>query len=95
MYTKNILRRVLAVLPAVVLQLVWLYILSTWLAPWAAAIDLLLSALALLAVLYLITKQDEGTYKILWLLVLLTAPISGAVLYLLFGNKRTTKPLKR
>lgn len=95
MYVKNIIRRVLAVLPAVLLQLVWFGILFTWLAPWAAAIDLILSILAFLFVLYLVTKQDEGTYKILWLLVILTAPLSGAVLYLLFGNKRTTRPLKK
>ena len=44
------------------------YGVFTWLAPWAALIDLLLSVLAFLFVLYLVTKQDEGTYKILWLL---------------------------
>lgn len=92
---KKIIRRVFSILPAVILQLVWLCILFTWLAPWAEAINLLLSVLSLLFVLYIITKQDEGTYKILWLLVILTAPLSGTVLYLLFGNKRTTKPLRK
>ena len=48
----------------------------------------MLSVLALLFVLYLITKQDESTYKILWLLVILTFPLPGALLYLIFGNKR-------
>ena len=92
---KRMIRRVFSIIPAVMLQLVWLCILFTWLAPWAAAINLLLSVLSLLYVLYIITKQDEGTYKILWLLVILTAPLPGTILYLLFGNKRTTKPLRK
>ena len=95
MYMKKIIRRIFFILPTVILQLVWLYIVFTWLAPWAAAINLLLSVLSFLFVLYIATKRDEGTYKILWLLVILTAPIPGTVLYLLFGNKRTTKPLRR
>lgn len=92
---NRILRRVFTVLPAVLIQALWLYILFTWLAPWATLINAALSVLALLFVLYLITKQDESTYKILWLLVILTFPLPGALLYLIFGNKRTTKPLKK
>ncbi len=92
---EKILRRVLTILPAVLLQLIWLLVLFKWLAPWAVVINGVLGVLALLFVLYIITKQDEGTYKILWLLVILTFPLPGALLYLLFGNKRTTKPLKK
>lgn len=92
---EKILRRVLMVLPAVALQLIWLLVLFKWLAPWAAPINFGLAVLALLFVLYIITKQDESTYKILWLLVILSFPLAGALLYLLFGNKRTTKPLKK
>ncbi len=89
------MRRILTVIPAVIIQALWILALMKWLAPWAAAINFALSLLALLFVLYIITKQDESTYKILWLLVILSFPLVGALLYLCFGNKRTTKPLKR
>ncbi len=92
---NKIIRRVFTVLPAVLLQCLWLFILFRWLAPWAAIINGVLSVLSLLFVLYLITKQDESTYKILWLLVILIFPLPGALLYLIFGNKRTTRPLKK
>ena len=95
MQMNKIVRRVFTVLPAVLLQVLWLLIVFHWLAPWAALISAILSVLALLFVLYLITKQEESTYKILWLLVILTAPLPGALLYLIFGNKRTTRPLKK
>lgn len=91
----KVIRRVFAIIPAVFLQILWIYVLLGWLAPWAAVINGVLSVLALLFVLYIITKRDEGTYKILWLLVILTAPLPGAALYLFFGNKRTTRPLKK
>ena len=91
---RKILMRILAAIPAVLLQILWLTVLFKWLAPWAALINLGLSVLAVLFVLYLITKQGEDTYKILWLLVILPFPVPGAVLYLMFGSKRTTKSLR-
>ncbi len=92
---NKIIRRVLTILPAVALQAVWLFVLFKWLAPWAVPINLILTVLSFIFVLYLITKQDESTYKILWLLIILTFPLPGAFLYLVFGNKRTTRPLKK
>ena len=92
---NKIIRRVLTILPAVLLQAVWLAVLFSWLKPWAGIISFVLSILAFLLVLYIITKQDEGTYKIIWLLLVLTFPLAGALLYLLFGNKRTTRPLQK
>ena len=92
---NKILRRVLIIAPAVLLELFWLFVLFELLAPWTVAIDTVLTVLAFLLVLYLVIKQDESTYKIIWLLVILTFPLGGALLYLVFGNKRTTRPLKR
>ena len=92
---NKVTRRVLTILPAVLLQLVWLAVLFSWLAPWAGAISFVLSVAAFIFVLYIITKQDEGTYKIIWLLLILTFPLPGALLYLVFGDKRTTRPLRK
>ncbi len=92
---NKVLRHILTVLPAALLQLLWLIVVFRWLSPWAGIIQGVLSVLALLFVLYIITKQDESTYKILWLLIILTFPVAGALLYLFFGNKRTTRPLRK
>lgn len=62
-----------------------------WLSPYAAYITLALSVAAVLLVLFIIIKRDETAYKILWLLVILTVPVAGALLYLLFGNRRTAR----
>ncbi len=92
---SKVIRRILAIIPAVIIQVLWMLILMSWLAPYATIVATLLSICTFLFVLYIIIKRDEGTYKILWLLVLLTLPILGAVLYLELGNKRTGLPIQR
>lgn len=91
----KIMRRVLIVIPAVALQVLWHVLLVKWLAPYAPLLVSLLSVAAVFMVLFIVIKRDESTYKLLWLLIILTMPLVGALLYLLFGNKRTAKPLKK
>ena len=92
---SKLLRRILVLIPTVTLQLTWLGVLFTWLAPWSGMILYALSNLSLLVVLYITIRFGESTYKVLWLLVILTFPIPGTILYLCFGNKRTGKGLER
>lgn len=91
----KIMRRVLIVVPAVALQVLWHVLLVKWLVPYAPLIVSLLSVAAVFMVLFIVIKRDESTYKLLWLLIILTMPLVGALLYLFFGNKRTAKPLKK
>lgn len=93
---KSILAsRMVIVIPALALQIFWIVVLVRWLSPYSAVIGTILSALATLFVLYLTSKRDEPSYKILWLIVILSAPVLGALLYIFFGNKKTGRPLKR
>lgn len=89
------LRRILAVLPAVAVEVLLLVVLIKWLSPYAAVINLVLSILSVLLVMYIIWKREESAYRTLWLMVILAFPIPGALLYLIFGNKRTAYPIAR
>ena len=91
----KIMRRVLIVIPVVALQVLWHVLLVKWLSPYAPLLVSLLSVAAFFMVLFIVIKRDESTYKLLWLLIILTMPLVGALLYLFFGNKRTAKPLKK
>lgn len=91
---KKIVRRILSVVPAVCLQILWIFTLLYWLAPYAAIINLLLSFFAILYVLYIMSSRNESTYKTLWLLVILGMPVLGTILYLCFGDKKTARPLQ-
>lgn len=90
---KRIIGRIISIAPALCIQALWYAAIFSWLKPHQGIIDIILSILSFLFVLYVITKRDEGTYKTLWLLIILSLPLLGAFLYLCYGNKRTAKPL--
>ena len=92
---NKVLRRIIALIPAILIQLLWLFVLLRWLSPYAAILNLLLSLFAVLYVLHIITNRNESTYKTLWLLVILGLPVFGTILYFCFGNKRTGRPLQK
>ena len=94
-YANKVIRRIIGIIPATLIQFLWLFALLRWLSPYAALINLLLSIFAVFYVLYIMTNRNESTYKTLWLLVILGLPIFGTILYFCFGNKRTTKPLRK
>lgn len=88
-------RRIVAVIPALLIQLLWLFVLLRWLAPYAAFISLLLSLFASVFMLRIIMDHYETAYKTLWLLIILGFPVFGAILYLFLGNRKTARPIQR
>ena len=96
---KKILGRTLVVLPAVALQIVWYVIFLGGLnklmnGHLREIIGTLFSFIAVLAVLVLVSKRDEGSYKLVWAIVILVVPILGTIIYIFVGNKRSGKGLK-
>ncbi len=87
--------RIVSLLPIVVLQGLIIFCIARWLAPFATLFYSVLSVLSALFVLFLISKREEGAYKMLWLLVMFVAPLPGALMYLLYGNKRTGRVLEQ
>ena len=97
---KKILGRIIIVIPAIALQAFWYFVLFGFLNNlfqgylWNA-INALLSILAVIFVTGLVTKRDESSYKLLWVMVIVAMPIFGALLYFMLGNKNTGKKLKK
>lgn len=92
---KKVILRILAVIPAVFLQLIWLALLVSWLKPYAVFLNFVLTFFAFVYVLYIMSGRNESTYKTLWLLVILGLPVTGTILYLCIGNKKAARPLKK
>lgn len=88
-------RRIIAVIPALIMQLVWLFVLLRWLAPYAAFISLLLSLFASIFVLHIIVNRYESAYKTLWLMIILGFPVFGSMLYFFLGDRKTARPIQR
>ena len=96
---KKILGRLLLVIPAIALQVFWYALLLGGLNTAVGGqlghiIQILFTVLAVLFVLTLISRRDESSYKMLWVVIILGFPVLGAILYVFLGNKSTGRRLK-
>lgn len=97
---KKIFGRMMVVVPAIFLQLVWYLLLlgalnSLFGGNLGKFLNGLFYVLAFIFVLQLIYRRDESSYKILWIVVIMAMPIFGAMLYFFLGNKNTGRRLKK
>lgn len=92
---KNIFGRLLIVVPSICLQGLWYIILVSFFKDYFALISSVLLGVAVVLVLYLVSKVDESSYKILWIIIIMIMPIFGALLYLFWGNKKTSRRMKK
>lgn len=97
---KKILGRIIVVLPAVIIQFLWYLFIIGFIdrltgKHLGTILDLVLSVLAVVFVLSLVKKREESSYKILWIMVITSLPLLGALLYIFLGNKGTGKRIKR
>lgn len=94
-YKRLIGSRLLVTVIAVLIQIAWLFSLLRFLAPYALLINMVLTIMAVFFVIYVSANQEEPAYKSLWLITILAFPLFGGILYLCFGNHRTSYPLKK
>ncbi len=92
---KKIAIRLVGFIPAAALQILWFVVLFHWLSPYTTAINIGMTFLALVFVVYLFSSRQENTYKTVWLILIVTVPVFGASLYLFFGNRSTSKRLNQ
>ena len=90
---KKFFVRSLIIIPTIILQIFLYTLLFGFLREFANIIIPLTNLLAIGFVLYLLSKRMESNYKISWIIVIILAPVFGAVLYLFFGNKKTSRSL--
>lgn len=77
------------------LQLGWFTLFLMKLTRYSVLFSGFFGVLSILIVLYLIGSDDNPAYKIGWIILIMALPLLGGLLYLLMGNKRPSKPLKR
>ena len=95
LFTRIVLNRILWTAISVLSQIVWLVILLTKFATSSVQISLCMTVLSLLISLYIISKNENSAYKIGWIMIIMTFPVLGGMLYLFFGNKNPARNLRR
>lgn len=92
---KNSVGRLIFVLIAVLIQVVWIVALFLWLNEYSAPINLICSIAAFLLVLRIYGKHQIAVFKMPWIILILSFPLLGLCLYLLFGHKDVTKRMRK
>ena len=85
---KLLFNRIFYVAVALILQLAWLVVLVLRLMEFSPYITMALNVLSVLAVLWIVNRNINPSYKLAWTMLILTIPVFGLVLYLVFGGSR-------
>lgn len=79
----------------IVLQLAYLCLLIFKAGELTNAVRYTLRGIAIVAAVYIVWRDYNPAYKIGWIILISALPIMGGVLYILFGNKRPSRGLKK
>jgi len=78
---------------AVLLQLAFLICYLYFLSSYSKIAGISFTLINIFVLLFLISKDDNPSYKLIWVVVILGIPMIGGILYVLFGNKRASRRL--
>ena len=85
---KLVFQRVIVVAFFILLQLAVLLSTVIWLSEYRRWIQVFLSGLSILTIVYLLCDRTNSSYKIAWIILILAFPVAGICLYLTFGGRR-------
>ena len=91
---KLIFNRLFYVVFAMAVQLGWLLLLFLKAASYSRYISVGLTILSILVVLWIVNREINPSYKLAWAMLILSLPIFGLVLYLVFGQSRIARTMQ-
>ena len=92
---KYLTNRVIVAAVGFLIQLFWIIFPMLKLGEYSGWINGGLKILSLLIVLYIIRKDENSAYKIAWIILIVSLPLFGGILYLFFGDKNPSKKMRR
>ena len=92
---KIIFHRVFFVSLGILLQLFIMAAPIIWFARYSALFYFVFIAIAIVAVLKIISGRYQSAYKISWVVLVLAVPIFGGLMYLLYGGNKIGKRAKK
>ena len=93
--SKIMYRRVLVVGLAILLQIIVMLVTMVLLSDYRPWIQIVLTVLSGVAVLYLLYDSANSSYKIAWIILILAFPVAGICIYMTFGGRRLSRSEKR
>ena len=87
--------KILIVSILILIQLFVFFGIVFKLSEYFVAIYFILIALSFCMSIYIINKNDNPTYKLTWVLLIMAVPVFGGLIYLLFGGQKVPKELRK
>ncbi len=78
---------------AILLQVLWWVLFVRDLTNYSIFFNVLFRLVSIGILLYLIRKDENSSYKIAWIILIMGVPLFGGILYVLIGNKKPSKQL--
>lgn len=91
MILRKINYRIALIAIIIMAQLIWGILFLLRIINYSEWISTGLSVFSLLVVLFLNMKEENASYKIGWIILIMALPVFGGLFYLLFGNKRPSR----
>ncbi|MBQ9968137.1 MAG: cardiolipin synthase [Oscillospiraceae bacterium] len=91
---KLMLRRVLIVALAILLQLTVFVVTMFLLSDYRSWIQTALTILSAVSVLYILYDSSNSSYKISWIILILAFPVAGICIYMAFGGRRLSRRIR-
>ena len=79
----------------ILIQILWVFFIGRELLEHYSWIHYLMRLISLMVVLWLVNKDENPSYKISWIIVVLLFPMFGGLLYLLIGNKKPSRKIRK
>lgn len=93
-FVRFLFQRVTIVGLSILLQVGLMVAMVQWLAEYRQWIQVLLAVLSALAVVYVMYDRTNASYKIAWIILILAFPVAGICIYLTFGGRRLSLPVR-
>ena len=94
-FFNRVINRATVTVALVLLQIGWLLWAFFSLTAGKVWVNAGLNVLSLFITLYLVRKDENSDYKIIWLVLIGMMPLLGGALYLAFGNKAPAKRMRQ
>jgi len=92
---KLAFRRMVIVCLSILLQLAVMLVTVLWLSEYRQWVHGLLTALSVAAIVYLMYDRTNASYKIAWIVLILAFPVAGICIYMTFGGRRLSRPVRQ
>ena len=93
--TKLLFKRVVIVAFFILLQIIALLVTMVWLSEYRQWVHTLLTAVALITIVYLMYDRTNASYKIAWIILILAFPVAGVSIYMTFGGRKLSRRHRR